>query len=83
MSEITDDQAAIAAQAWELRILELGRGRELWLVPLKRYESAVAELHAKGWLDRRDGAKDTEWRLTDEGLSALRTDAIRDGVSKN
>jgi hypothetical protein len=73
-----EDQQKLIAWGWELR-LEEGEKGEKWFAVEPELLGVAAALYEAGWLQRRFSDQgSTEWRLTDMGLEALRTDAIRE-----
>jgi hypothetical protein len=79
---MTDEQQELVATAWELRLAERERQRELWFAVQPEKLPTAHDLHERGWLARRIGDH-PEWRLSDEGLSALRSDTVRASLSEN
>jgi hypothetical protein len=79
---MTEEQQELAALGWELRLAEQERQRELWFAVQPEKLPAAHDLHERGWFQRRIG-DDPEWRLTDEGLSALRVDEVRASLPQN
>jgi hypothetical protein len=79
---MTEEQQELVATAWELRLAERERQRELWFAVQPERLRAAHELHERKWLSRRIGEW-PEWRLTDEGLSTLRLDEIRASLPQN
>jgi hypothetical protein len=79
---MTDEQQELVATAWELRLAEHERKRELWFAVQPEALPAAHDLYDRKWLSRRIGER-PEWRLTDEGLSTLRLDTIRACLATN
>jgi hypothetical protein len=77
---MTEEQQQLVALGWEIRLGE--KQHERWFALQPEKFPAAHDLHERGWLQRRVG-HDVEWRLSDEGLSALRTDEVRASVSRN
>jgi hypothetical protein len=79
---ITEDEAELLAMGWELRLAEHKRGKEFWMVTQPWLLPEADRLHGRGWLSRRIG-DDIQWRLTDEGITALRLNTLASGQSSN
>jgi hypothetical protein len=73
---MTDEMCEVAAIGWELRLLEEERGAECWFAVEPHALPAAHELAEKGWLARRIGEEMPEWRLSEQGLSALRITSL-------
>jgi hypothetical protein len=78
----TEDQRGLVALAWALRLAEHERKRELWFAVEPEALPTAHDLYERKWLSRRIGEW-PEWRLTDEGLSALRVDEVRASLPQN
>jgi hypothetical protein len=75
MENFNDEHAELAALGWEFRLAEQERGIGVWFAVPPECLPAADDLHRHGWLVRRSTEAGARWRLTDQGLAALRVDA--------
>jgi hypothetical protein len=81
--DMTESQLEVTALGWELRLLEEERGNgPIWWGVWPEKLPEAHDLCEKGWLERRT-EPDLEWRLSDQGLAALRLNASATGFSLN
>jgi hypothetical protein len=73
-----EDAQRIVAHAWEARLHEPDVEGEVWFIVPPHDLPTAAALHEQGWLQRRLTDEGSRWRLSDQGLEALRTDTLRE-----